>query len=171
MQQPGSEYCVSNVRYSMTDENVTFSMDIQKAYPEEARVRYYNRTYRMYRGKNMAKKLNGNINDEAYIEITDAYAFEKEGNTLSLNFMVWKKPEMINDGITADGFIKVEINANTSFCMQFNKGNTKVDVEHCDTGDARLRQVWGNQGIYRIIMTRTVPKEGSFSIRIYKDCR
>jgi hypothetical protein len=168
MQQAGSEYRASNVRYSMTDENVTFSMDIQKAYPEEAGAKYYNRTYRMYHGKNMDKKLNGNIHDKAYIEITDAYAFEKESNTLSLNFMVWKKPEMINDGITSDGFIKVEINANTSFCMQFNKENTKVDVEHCDTGDARLRQVWGNEGIYRIIMTRTVPKEGSFCVRIYK---
>lgn len=169
MQEPGREYCASNVKYSMTDENVTFSLDLQKAYPEEAGVKCYSRTYRMYRGKSTGETLNGYTNDGAYIEITDNYTFEKESNTLSLNFMVWKKPEIINDGITADGLIKVEIDANTSFCIQFNKENVKVNVEHCDTSDARLRQVWGNEGVYRIVMTQAVPKEGSSSVRIYKN--
>ena len=45
----------------------------------------------------------------------------------------------------------------------------KADIEHCDTTDARLRQAWGDDGIYRIIMTKAVPKEGSFCVRIYKD--
>ena len=77
--------------------------------------------------------------------------------------MVWRKPEIINDGITSDGLIKIEINANTYFYMQFNKENTIVDVEHCDTGDERLRRVWGgDEGIYRIIITRTVPKRRKF---------
>jgi len=162
VQQPGREYCASNIRYSMTEDNVTFSLDIQKAYPEDAGAKYYNRTYRLYRGKN--------VNEKAYIEITDTYSFEGENNTLSLNFIVWKRPEIINanDGITADGLIKVKIDENTSFFMEFNKENTKVDVEHCDTSDERLRQVWGDEGIYRIIITRTVPKEGSFSVRIFK---
>jgi hypothetical protein len=166
MQQPGIEYCASNVRYSMTDEDVTFSMDLEKAYPEEAGVKHYNRTYRMYRGESMDERPNGNTNEEAYIEITDPYAFEKESNTLSLNFMVWKKPEIINQ----DGLIKVEINEKTSFYMQFDKENTKVDVEHCDTSDARLMQAWGDEGVYRITITESVPKEGSSSIRIYKGC-
>jgi hypothetical protein len=203
MQQPGREYCASNAMYSMTEDNVTFSVDIHKAYPQEAGVKYYNRTYRMNRRKNVSEKLNENIyeniyeningriiektnekTNKAFIEITDTYAFERESNTLSLNFMVWKKPEIINvnDGITADAIIndritvdklidrliKVEIDANTSFYMEFNKENTKVDIEHCDTSDEKLRQVWGDEGIYRIIITRTVPKEGSFSVRIYK---
>ena len=99
-------------------------MDLEKAYPEEAGVKHYNRTYRMYRGESMDERPNGNTNEEAYIEITDTYAFEKESNTLSLNFMVWKKPEIINQ----DGLIKVEINEKTSFYMQFDKENTKVDA-------------------------------------------
>jgi hypothetical protein len=118
------------------------------------------------RGESMDERPNGNTNEEAYIEITDTYAFEKESNTLSLNFMVWKKPEIINQ----DGLIKVEINEKTSFYMQFDKENTKVDVEHCDTSDARLMQAWGDEGVYRITITESVPKEGSSSIRIYKGC-
>jgi len=168
MQQPGMEYCASNVRYSMTDDNVTFSVDIQKAYPEEAGVEYYNRTYRMVRGSNTDEKLSGNTSDRAYIEITDTYVFEKENNTLSLNFMVWKKPEIINDGIASDRLIKVQLNADTSLYMQFSGDNTTVDVEHCDTSDERLRKVWGDEGIYRIVITGTVPKEGSFNVLIYK---
>lgn len=156
MQLPGRQYCASNVRYSMTDDNAEFSLDIQNAYPQEAEVKYYNRTYRM----NRVEK------EKAYIEIADTFAFEKESNTISLNFMAWKKPEVIS---AADGLIKVTINENTSFYMQYNKDNAKVDIEHCDTSDARLRHVWGNEGVYRIIMTVAVPKEGSFSVRIYKD--
>lgn len=155
MQLPGRQYSASNVRYNATDEDAVFSLDIQNAYPKEAGAVYYNRTYRMYRGKN----------DKAYIDITDSYAFERESNTVSLNFMVWKKPQVS----AADGTIKVKINDETSFCMQFDSQSTKADIEHCDTTDARLRQAWGDDGIYRIVMTKAVPKEGSFCVRIYKD--
>jgi hypothetical protein len=145
----------------MTDENVTFSVDIQKAYPEESRVKYYNRTYRMKRGKDADEK--------AYIEITDTYAFEKAINTLSFNYIIWKKPVIVNNGTAGNGLIKVDIDAKTSFYMEFDKENTEVDIEHCDISDERLRQTWGDEGIYRIILTRTVPEEGSFSVRIYTD--
>jgi len=180
MQQPGREYCASNVRYSMAEDNVTFSLDIQKAYPEDAGVKFYNRTYRMYRGNDVKEKIKRSINEKAYIEITDTYTFERESNTISLNFIVWKRPEiiranntitadaMVNDKINTNGLIKVEIDENTSFYMEFDKDNTKVDIEHCDTSDERLRQVWGDEGIYRIIITRIVPKEGCFRVRIYK---
>ena len=161
MQKPGREYCASNAIYSMTGENVTFSVDIQKAYPEESRVKYYNRTYRMKRGKDADEK--------AYIEITDTYAFEKAINTLSFNYIIWKKPVIVNNGTAGNGLIKVDIDAKTSFYMEFDKENTEVDIEHCDISDERLRQTWGDEGIYRIILTRTVPEEGSFSVRIYTD--
>jgi len=181
MQQPGREYCASNVLYSMAEESVTFSLDIQNAYPEETGVKFYNRTYRMYRGNDVKEKIKRSINEKAYIEITDTYTFERESNTISLNFIVWKRPEiiranntitadaMVNDRINTNGLIKVEIDENTSFYMEFDKDNTKVDIEHCDTSDERLRQVWGDEGIYRIIITRIVPKEGCFRVRIYKD--
>ena len=57
MQQPGREYCASDVRYSMTDGNVTFSVDIQKLIRKDAGVKYYNRTYRMYRGNDGRKPV------------------------------------------------------------------------------------------------------------------
>jgi putative transposase len=161
MQRPGREYGASNVLYSRTDEAVTFSLDIQNAYPKAAQVQYYNRTYRMNRGKNPDEKSS--------IEITDTFSFENENNVISLNFMMWKKPAVIDDGCDMTELVRVSIDANTWFFMEYDKKNTKTAIEHCDVSDERLKSVWGDEGLYRMVITRTVPKEGSFRVRIFKD--
>lgn len=161
MQRPGREYGASNVLYSRTDEAVTFSLDIQNAYPKAAQVQYYNRTYRMNRGKNPDEKSS--------IEITDTFSFENENNVISLNFMMWKKPAVIDDGCDMTELVRVSIDANTWFFMEYDKKNTKTAIEHCDVLDERLKSVWGDEGLYRMVITRTVPKEGSFRVRIFKD--
>lgn len=124
MQRPGREYGASNVLYSRTDEAVTFSLDIQNAYPKAAQVQYYNRTYRMNRGKNPDEKSS--------IEITDTFSFENENNVISLNFMMWKKPAVIDDGCDMTELVRVSIDANTWFFMEYDKKNTKTAIEHCD---------------------------------------
>lgn len=101
--------------------------------------------------------------EKGYIEITDSFVLETGEGTICWNFMVWKKPEVIESGL-----IKVKINEETAFYMQFSEENVKVDIEHCDTSDARLRSAWGADGVYRIVMTKTVPKEGCFSVKVYK---
>lgn len=153
MQRPGGQYRASNVEYHMTDDSVEFSLDIEKAYPPEAGAKRYNRTYRMNRAEN----------EKAHIEITDSYSFEDKSNVLNLNFMLWKKPQIIEDGL-----IKVDIDANTSFYMQYDGEGTSADIEYCEVSDSRLRGAWGNDGIYRVVLTKCVPQEGSFGICVYK---
>jgi hypothetical protein len=65
--------------------------------------------------------------------------------------------------------VRVSIDANTWFFMEYDKKNTKTAIEHCDVSDERLKSVWGDEGLYRMVITRTVPKEGSFRVRIFKD--
>lgn len=153
MQSPGGQYRATNVKYDMSDDEAVFSLDINNAYPKDANVKLYSRTYRMHRKES----------EIGYIEITDSFVLETGEGTICWNFMVWKKPEVIESGL-----IKVKINEETAFYMQFSEENVKVDIEHCDTSDARLRSAWGADGVYRIVMTKTVPKEGCFSVKVYK---
>jgi hypothetical protein len=77
-QQPGAQFKASNVTYDQKKNFSGMSLDIAKAYPEEAGINSWNRSLRLNRGKNVTvtDELDLNINQEITQHLMTVYPSE-----------------------------------------------------------------------------------------------
>lgn len=148
-QLPGKDCRARAVSYQAQEEAVRFGVDIAGAYPPDAQLSSYERSYILLRGK------------EAGIDIADRYCFERENNTLTLHWMCAQRPD-----IGTPGRIALPC-AGKTLILAYEPQDCAVHVEECPTGgDARLAPVWGER-VYRVVMHYdALPREGSISLRI-----
>lgn len=151
MQKNGSEFCAEDVSYSAEEKNVTFSLDISKAYPDEAKVKSWTRTVTLERGKGVL--------------ISDRYELEDVIENLQITLMSWRKPELEMEGV-----IRLEnpegIQDLKPISINYDRNKFQADFETIPLEDARLQSSWGNQ-LYRILLTaKEKSLKDEFSIRI-----
>jgi len=84
MQKNGEEHKAVNVKYKSGEKSVSFSLDMSKAYPEEAQIRSWNRTISLVRGKEVI--------------VSDTYELEEVKEDVVMHLMSWRKPEVIEKG-------------------------------------------------------------------------
>lgn len=146
MQQDGRQYTAWNVVYEATPGQVSFSLDIQDAYPEAAKVSRYRRGYEF------------NRSGKAWLLLRDEYAFQQEDNEVAVNLMCWQRPEVV-----AEGLLKIPLE-DTALYGWFPAG-CAVEIIHLDTPDYKLNAVWGDQGIHRITLRyQGLPQNGSIEV-------
>lgn len=133
----GEEYAATNVKYVCTDEHINFSLNIENAYPKEAQVKTYTRSYDFFR------------NSSSKIVISDHFEFEKNDNEIILNFITWEKPHLL-----CDGKLEIKVSKTDSLILSYPLHGT-IDFTHEDTNDSNLHKVWGDVGITKTAIKYT----------------
>lgn len=141
-QRYGQEYKATNV--VCREKQRYFSADISTAYPEEAAVKNWIRSY----------KLGNNE-----LTITDKFSLKEAKAANQVNFLSWGKID-----ISKAGKVTIEVKGQKA-TLEY-PSNFKATLETIELPDPRLSKVWGEQ-IYRIVLTDTQQKlNGSYKFVI-----
>jgi len=142
-QQFGSEFKATDVHFD--PRRMYFSANIATAYPAEANVKKWVRSYQL--GKNSLK-------------IEDSFSLNKADKPNQVNFLTWGKVD-----VSVPGVATVEVNGE-KVRMTYNKSSFTPTVETIRLDDPRLSNVWGEQ-VYRISLNANKqPLSGSYTYTI-----
>lgn len=125
----GSKYKATDV--SFNPKSRTFSANIATAYPEEAGVKKWNRSYTLNKGE---------------LKIRDSFTLNELKDFNRLNFLTWGKVD-----ISTDGVVTIEVNGE-KVSLHYDKNNFTPSLETITLDDPRLSNVWGKE-IYRLSLT------------------
>lgn len=141
-QRFGQEYKATNV--VCKEKQRFFSADISTAYPEEAAVNSWIRSYKL---------------ENKRLVITDIFSLKEAKAANQVNFLVWGDIDISKSG-------KVIIKVGKEQATLEYPANFKATLETIELPDTRLSNVWGKQ-IYRIVLTDTQKKlEGNYKFII-----
>jgi hypothetical protein len=143
-QKEGAKYAATNVSFVNGKSNAVFHVNIAEAYPQEARVRSWERTYEMKRGKSFI--------------ITDQYKLEENNVGTALHFMTSAIPFKKKEGV-------LELQAgDTKMLMEYDAAQLELNVEAVPVNDKRLLESWPPV-VYRLILkVRNRAVEGSHKV-------
>ena len=128
-QKFGSEYKATEVK--VDPRKPTFSANIATAYPEEAAVEKWTRSYRL--GKDR-------------LTITDAFRLKEAKAANVVNFLVWG-----NVDLSVPGVISLEVKGEKGQ-LTYDSRQFQASIETIRLEDPRLSNVWGDE-IYRVSLT------------------
>lgn len=141
-QRFGQEYKATNV--VCNEKQRYFSADISTAYPEEAAVNSWIRSYKL---------------ENKRLVITDKFSLKETKAANQVNFLVWGDIDISKSG-------KVIIKVGEEQATLEYPANFKATLETIELPDTRLSNVWGKQ-IYRIVLTDSQKKlEGNYKFII-----
>lgn len=142
-QSTGGKYKSSNV---IARKNF-FSVDIAKAYPENAKVEKWTRSY----------QLNGKA-----IRINDVFSLKETVAPNVVNFLTWGDVQKVSDG-------KISISVNgVKALFTYDAKAFDYQIETVTLDDPRLSNIWGKQ-VYRLSFTaKSMVKKGNYSFAIQK---
>jgi hypothetical protein len=151
MQKEGRDFRATDVAYKSGTKIVSFSLDIAKAYPEEAQVQSWKRALTLERGKQVI--------------LRDSYVLKSAGRPIQMTLMSWRKPEL-----TAEGKIRLEnpeeLKDTKPVFILYEKLQWSANLETLPIEDGQLRSSWGER-VYRILLTaKQTPLRGESSISI-----
>jgi hypothetical protein len=131
-QKEGKKFKASKTSFTANSKTALFSTDIAGAYPEEAGVKSWIRTYTLNRGKSFV--------------ITDKYELSGQKKSItSSNIMTCCKVSDVKPGIlrlAGDGF---------TIEMSYNSKTVKPEIEFIPVTDKALKRYWPD-GVTRIRM-------------------
>ena len=135
-QMQGRSFVASNSTFSADADRAVFSTDIASAYPEEAKVKTWVRSYHLDRGEKFT--------------ISDHYELKDVTKSTSLNFIT--ACNVVNKG---DGVLVLE---GEGFALQlkFDPDLLIPKIEEIPIEDAKLQQYW--DVVTRIILNIETPK-------------
>lgn len=128
-QKHGRKYKSSQVKANA--KKGMFSLDISKAYPEEAKVKSWYRNFKFFGDK---------------LVITEKYELEQCLVPNVLHFMTWGKVDISKPGKIQIATSKVKAE------MTYNESDFYISVDTIPQSDVRLSRVWGS-AIYRLSLT------------------
>ena len=141
-QRFGQEYKATNV--VCKEKQRFFSADISTAYPEEAAVNSWTRSYKL---------------ENKRLVITDKFSLKETKAANQVNFLVWGDIDISKAG-------EVSIKVGDEHATLEYPANLKATLETIELPDTRLSNVWGKQ-IYRIVLIDTQKKlEGNYKFII-----
>ncbi len=131
-QKEGGKFKAKNSVFNADKKKVIFSTEISGAYPSEAQVKNWTRTYTLVRGKSFA--------------VRDKYELiaKKEGITSS-NLMTYCKVKELSPGLLQ--FEGEDFNLNMTYDVRL----LKPRIEFYEVKDASLNRFWPN-GVTRVVM-------------------
>ena len=149
MQKNGYQYIAQNVECKNAPQTVRFSLDIAKAYPQNAHVKTWIRSYTLNRN-------NG-------FEIKDTYHLDAFVKPYVLSFMTFPQPK-----IAKPGLIDFQIDGKTLH-FYYSANQFEATIEAKTYPDVRLQNAWGRNYVYRILLTsksKRVSGSDKFSISL-----
>ena len=145
-QHEGAKYTARNSRFVSNASSVKFSLDIAAAYPAEAGVKQWERTYTLQRGKSFT--------------VNDKYSLGENKGKNELHFMTSSRVEKVKEGVlrlTGD---------TTSLDLQYDSKIVTPVIEPIEIKDSRLLQSWP-KNINRIVFTINDTKNSGSSTLIF----
>lgn len=144
-QSPGGKYKASNSVYKTSTSKVSFTTDIAKAYPEEAKVQKWVRGYILDRKKGFY------INDD--FQLT-----ENQGET-ELHFIT-----PLDCTINSEGLIELK-GKNFTILMDYKPSHYEAEIQKIPINDPRLRRMHGNE-LSMIVLKINKTNRGNYSISL-----
>ena len=145
-QAPGAQYRSRNVQFDRTKS--LFSLDLAGAYPEDAAVKKWQRSYRLV--------------SKGGLMIEDEFRLGETKKPNQLNFMTWSKPD-----ITIPGIVILEKDS-IRLKFVYDSNQFKAATETIPLRDRKLSGVWGKQ-IYRLSLNaQKMQLSGKYKITIQK---
>ena len=139
----GGEYKATNVKFD--PKRMTFSAELATAYPKEAQVASWNRSY----------KLN-----KKELQITDRFELTNAQAANQINFLTWG-----NVDLSTPGAIYITVNQE-KIKLSYNAAQFTPQLETISLDDKRLSDVWGNE-IYRLSLNaKEKTKSGAYTYSI-----
>jgi hypothetical protein len=126
-QKEGKEFVASNCKFKDTKSAVSFSVDVAKAYLPEARVKTWNRTYTIQKGKQFT--------------IEDAYELYEKNGKSTINLLT-----NLNATIEKPGVMTIS-GKDVSVQLQYNPQKVEATIEPVDMGNDPIK--WDN-GLRRL---------------------
>ncbi|MGL5546716.1 MAG: heparinase, partial [Tannerellaceae bacterium] len=144
-QKFGAKYKATEVEFSPSKKQ--FTANIATAYPEEAQVESWKRSYRL---------------DNGGLVIKDNFKLKTAKENNRIHFLSY-------GDISLDMPGKVIINVNDKqIAIEYDKQAFQVDKEAIALDDKRLSNVWGDT-IYRLVFTAQDSKtEGNYQFKVVK---
>ncbi len=124
-QKNGRKYAAKQAVFQSNSSTAIFSVDISAAYPEDAAVKYWKRSYQLKRKKSFT--------------ITDDYSLSENKGGCSLHFMTACQAELIKPGI-----IRL-FSTDFALEMKYDPKELIADLEPVTIDDPRLQRVWGKE--------------------------
>ena len=144
-QKHGRKYKATEVKAN--PKAMTFSANIATAYPEEAKVEKWTRSYRLA-GKNL--------------KIEDAFALKETVAPNQINFLTWGKVDTSQAGI-----VTIEVNGEKA-ALKYDKNQFDASIETIKLDDPSLSNVWGSE-IYRLSLTaKQQQMKGKYTFTVSK---
>ena len=149
-QKEGENFRAKNSSFKADSKKVTFSTDIAGAYPEEAMVKSWIRSYTLNRGKSFT--------------MSDKYELAKHSDSgSSSNLITYCKVTEVKAGL-----LKYEGNGFT-LNMSYNPDIVKPEIEFIEVTDSGLKRYWPN-GVSRVILKFVKPSlKGNHSVTFTKE--
>jgi hypothetical protein len=129
-QKPGRDYSAKNVAFEKKGRQLRFQADVAGAYPEEAMVQNWYRTFSFERGKALT--------------ITEEFRLTSKQGATSINFMTCLVPEK-----EADGLVRLK-GKDFTLRLKYDPKRTDLKIEEKHIEDARLNTYWG-ESVYRLV--------------------
>ena len=121
-QKNGRQYEATNTRFSSNGKLVSFSTDIAKAYPADAAVKSWVRSYELKKGKSFV--------------IRDNYQLSSANGQTALHFMTSAAVSKLKDGL-------LELHQEeTRLYFHYNPQQLELEIEEVPVTDKRLLQSW-----------------------------
>lgn len=140
----GSQYKAENMFFSPKQNRI--SLDIARAYPQDAQVEKWLRTYK--------------LKEKGGLTIADEFILSATNSPNVVNFLVWTNPE-----IKPEGLILLTVKDET-LAFEYDPNQFTVQVEAIAQDDSRLSNVWGDT-VYRIsLIAKKDLKKGKYKFQI-----
>ncbi|OFX29988.1 MAG: hypothetical protein A2W90_06320 [Bacteroidetes bacterium GWF2_42_66] len=147
MQKEGKEFKAGNFTYNASPSGISFALDLSGAYPNEALVNSWVRSYEFTREKGL--------------KIKDSYNLKEVKEPSVLSFMVRLEPVLIKTGI-----VNMTNSSGKKIALRFDPEQLEFSYETIPQTDKNLREVWGDN-LYRIVLrSKSNKMKGSFDIKI-----
>lgn len=135
MQMAGAQYAASDVKYRHTAKQVLLSMELGKAYPEEAGIETWERSLRFLRNES--------------ITVEDKFRMNRKPDTENMIMLLTcLKPQICNDGILLESSGRHRFDRNFKIALS---NNLEARIEPLVLTDANFMENWGDT-IYRIVL-------------------
>ena len=142
-QSPGGRFRAADPRYEATPSSVSFSADIAGAYPEEARVERWIRSYRLERDKG--------------IRISDRYRLKEITGTTELHFLTPLECSVVRPGLLELKGPHFRVH------LSYKPAQLAASIERIPIDDSRLQRAWGDR-LYRLVLKATERKSGELTL-------
>lgn len=142
-QQYGKQYRAKVLKADKAKK--TFSLDIAGAYPAEAGIKRWVRTYKLSKDK---------------LCVEEHYDLSNARTANQLNFMTWGKVD-----IASPGMVTITVKGKT-YQLIYDKDQFAPALQTIDPRDTRLSDVWGNEIVRISLKAKNIAAKGTYRIYI-----